>query len=78
MFQMWVLDMNANMRKLFQMGIVVIFWTICLSQNNVIFNKSFVSTSMQVIYKDTHCITNGQHFKRSASCYEVPLTNWKS
>jgi hypothetical protein len=46
--------MNANIRKLFLVRIGVMLWAIWLSQNNVVFDKIYVLTCMQIIYRGTH------------------------
>jgi glutamine synthetase type III len=46
--------MNLRSKCLLYVGIGAMFWGMCLSRNDVIFNKTSISSYMQVIFRGTH------------------------
>jgi hypothetical protein len=54
MFRSWVQNMNAKNKRLFYVGIGDMLWSIWLSRNDIIFNKTPISSYMQVIFIGIH------------------------
>jgi hypothetical protein len=81
MFGMWVLDMNANIRKLFLLGIGTMLWAIWLSRSDVVFDKSLFQLVCGLFKRAHTGLENDHHSKRrrSVNCYEMLVARiWKS
>jgi hypothetical protein len=50
----WVQRMNDKDRKLLLVGVGDMFWSIWLSQNDIVFNKTSILSYMQVIFRATY------------------------
>jgi hypothetical protein len=50
----WVQRMNDKDRKLLLVGLGAMLWSIWLSQNDIVFNKTSISSYMQVIFRATY------------------------
>jgi hypothetical protein len=50
----WIQRMNGKDRKLLLVRMGAMFWSIWLSQNNIVFNKTLISSYMQVIFRATY------------------------
>jgi hypothetical protein len=50
----WVQRMNDKDRKLLLVGVGAMFWTIWLSQNDIVFNKTPIYSCMQVVFRMTY------------------------
>jgi hypothetical protein len=50
----WVQRMNDKERKLLLVGLGVMFLSIWLSRNDVVFNKTSITSYMQVIFRATY------------------------
>jgi hypothetical protein len=67
---------NMTSKKLLVLvGAGVMCWAIWLSQNNIVFYNIPTSSSMQVIYRGTHCIRTWLLFQKECSllCYACLL-----
>jgi hypothetical protein len=53
-FGAWIHNINSSKRQLLFAGIGAMLWGVWLSRNDVVFNKSPILSSMQVIYRGTH------------------------
>jgi hypothetical protein len=53
-FGAWVHNTNSANRQLLFVGIGVMLWAIWLNRNDVVFNKTLISSYMQVIFRGTH------------------------
>jgi hypothetical protein len=68
MLGLWVVDKNASMRKLFVVGICIMFWVIWLNQNDIIFDKNIYLNLYVGNLQGVHIGSgNGHHSKRGAS-----------
>jgi hypothetical protein len=56
--------MNSSNRLLRLVGIGAVFWSIWLSQNDVIFNKTHIASYMQVIFRGTHWARSWSIFQK--------------
>jgi hypothetical protein len=50
----WVQEMNDNDRKLLLIGMGAILWSIWLNQNDIVFNKTSISTYIHIIFRATY------------------------
>jgi hypothetical protein len=50
----WVQRMNDKDRKLLLVGVGDMFWSIWLSRNDIVFNKTSILSYMQVIFRATY------------------------
>jgi hypothetical protein len=50
----WAQNMNLRSKRLLYVGIGAMFWGMWLNRNDVIFNKTSISSYMQVIFRGTH------------------------
>jgi hypothetical protein len=65
-YNAWVQYMSSSNRLLHFVGVGTMFWEIWSSRNDVIFNKTQISSYMLVIFRGTHWARtgHGRHFKR--------------
>jgi hypothetical protein len=54
MFGAWVQNMNVKNKRLFYVAIGVMLWSIWLSRNDIVFNKTPISSYLQGIFRGTH------------------------
>jgi hypothetical protein len=60
----WVQRMNDKERKLLLVGLGVIFWSIWLSRNDVVFNRTSITSYMQVIFRATYWTITWSKFQK--------------
>jgi hypothetical protein len=53
-FRGWVQRMNDKGRKLLLVGVSDMFWSIWLSWNDIVFNKTSILSYMQIIFRATY------------------------
>jgi hypothetical protein len=63
-FGAWVHNTNSANRQLLFVGIGVMFWAIWLNRNDVVFNKTLISSYMQVIFRVLTGHGHGRYSKR--------------
>jgi hypothetical protein len=54
MFTNWVLGLGHKQRKQILVGVSAICWTIWISRNDIIFDKSSIKTYMHVLFRATY------------------------
>jgi hypothetical protein len=60
----WVQNMNAKTKRILFVGIDIIFWSIWLSQNDIVFNKKLILFYMKVLFRATYWIRTCASFQK--------------
>jgi hypothetical protein len=59
-----VYEMNPKERQIFLVGISTMLWAIWLSRNDIVFNKASISSSMQIIFRETYWKRTWANFQK--------------
>jgi hypothetical protein len=60
----WVQNMSNTNKRLLFVGLCAMFWSIWLSQNDIIFNKKSISSYMQVMFRTTYWTRTWASFQK--------------
>jgi hypothetical protein len=74
MFGAWVHNISSSNRHIFLVGIGAILWVILLSRNDIVFNKTPITCSMQVIFKDTYWTRTWTNFQKESKMKMLQAT----